>query len=127
MKLRGDHPGHAWRHSRCLSQAAVVPHVRRPSRVDSLDLIQHAITHRDARRSELVHPPRLTAPAPAAPIAQACERATEPPGSEVRLRQAPPVPLTGRACQATPYAESPGARRDDRAVDHDSRLYTCGT
>src|SRR5438094_7035276 len=90
MKLRGDHPRHAWRHARRLGQTGVVAHVVEPSRVDSLDHVgrQHTITNTRARRSELVHAPRLVAPAPAAPIAETFKCASGPLGDEVRLMQA---------------------------------------
>jgi len=75
MKLRSDHPRHAWGHARRLCQTDVVAHVVEPSRVESLGHVgrQHAIANTHTSRNELVHAPTLTAPAPAVPIAQALE------------------------------------------------------
>ena len=86
MKLRGDHPRYAWRHARRLGQAAVVAHVGEPSRVDALGRVgcQHTINNTHARRSELVHAPTLTAPAPPAPIAQEFRCVSEPVGNARR-------------------------------------------
>ena len=76
-------------HARRLGQAAVVAHVVEPGRVDALGYVgcQHTITNTHARRSELVHAPTLSAPAPAAPIAQAfkCASGTRSQRSAPRL------------------------------------------